>query len=70
MAGHAKVGKSSFINAIRGMGPTDPGAAAVGVTEVTHVVRRYEGGPMFPHANFFDIPGSGTLQHPTENYFL
>ena len=40
--GPTKVGKSTLINAIRGVKPNDKDAAQVGISEVTQDVRCYE----------------------------
>uniref|UniRef100_A0A914BXS0 IRG-type G domain-containing protein n=1 Tax=Acrobeloides nanus TaxID=290746 RepID=A0A914BXS0_9BILA len=69
-AGHAKTGKSSLINAIRGLNKNDPEAAAVGVMETTMDISMYtfpDG--QYPHVRLYDIPGSGTMSHKAESYF-
>uniref|UniRef100_A0A914EPW5 IRG-type G domain-containing protein n=1 Tax=Acrobeloides nanus TaxID=290746 RepID=A0A914EPW5_9BILA len=68
--GHAKTGKSSLINAIRGMTDDQIGSAKVGITETTHEIQYY----VFPnnrykHVRIYDIPGAGTLTHGASNYY-
>ncbi|KAG2105087.1 interferon-inducible GTPase-domain-containing protein [Suillus discolor] len=69
IAGVAGGGKSSLINAFRGLRNKDIGAAATGVTETTLVMARY------PHPNaeyplvLYDFPGAGTLKIPDWLYF-
>ena len=65
--GGSGVGKSSYINAIRGMTADDEGAAPVAVTETTTEVRS------FPHPDnemlrLWDLPGFGTKKFSRENY--
>jgi len=65
--GQSGSGKSSYINALRGIGEDDEGAAEVGVTETTTTVREY---PHPTHKNLllFDLPGVGTRKFPKESY--
>ena len=65
--GNSGVGKSSFINAIRGLTADDEEGAAVGSTEITAEIRSY------PHPNntmlkFWDLPGVGTDCFPRSTY--
>ena len=65
--GQSGVGKSSFINAIRGLKSKDPGGAPVGVNQTTTVARAY------PHPNnekllLLDLPGVETPEFPRETY--
>ena len=67
--GNSGSGKSSFINAMRGI--TDPdqkGYASVGDVEETMVVTEY---PHPAHKNLVlcDLPGVGTTKFPKETYF-
>ena len=70
IAGTAGSGKSSLINAIRGLRTGDQGAAAVGTSETTKSVQRYEhpDSEKNPFA-WYDIPGAGTLSQPELEYF-
>lgn len=65
--GSSGVGKSSFINAIRGLRSYAVGAAPVDVIETTVMPTEY------PHPNnemlkFWDLPGVGTPAFPKETY--
>ena len=62
--GPSKVGKSTLINAIRGVKPNDTGAAQVGISEVTQDVRCYEYLGL-PRVKLYDAPGAGTQLPPT-----
>ena len=65
--GNSGVGKSSFINAIRGLSAGDEGAAAVGVTQTTMEPRSYPH-PDNPMLKFWDLPGVGTDEFPRASY--
>ena len=67
--GPTKVGKSTLINAIRGVKPNDAGAAGVGISEVTQDVRCYEYLGL-PRVKLYDAPGAGTRSHPAATYFM
>lgn len=65
--GQSGSGKSSFINAVRGLTPEDDGAARTGETEETRAPHPY------PHPNnklvvIWDLPGVGTPTSPHEGY--
>lgn len=67
VTGQSHRGKSSFINAVRGVKLGDPGAAAVKNRECTMELTPYE----FVHnANIilWDLPGVGTNTFPKETY--
>uniref|UniRef100_A0A914BXT0 Uncharacterized protein n=1 Tax=Acrobeloides nanus TaxID=290746 RepID=A0A914BXT0_9BILA len=69
-AGHAKAGKSSLINSLRGITKSHLQAAKVGVMECTQDISYYT----YPNGKFrnvrlYDIPGSGTMSHRAEDYF-
>ncbi|PCH37656.1 nucleoside triphosphate hydrolase protein [Wolfiporia cocos MD-104 SS10] len=69
VAGVSGSGKSSLINALRGMRNKDGGAAPTGVTETTSVVTRYPDlDPRNPFV-WYDVPGAGTLGIPDWVYF-
>ena len=61
--GNSGVGKSSFINAIRGVGDNEKEAAETGITETTKVPTSFEH-PANPKICFWDLPGIGTPQFP------
>ncbi|KAF7357906.1 p-loop containing nucleoside triphosphate hydrolase protein [Mycena venus] len=69
VAGIAGSGKSSLINALRGLRNGDAGAAATGITETTLRVARFpDSDPKNPFV-WYDIPGAGTLQVRDWQYF-
>jgi len=65
--GISGVGKSSFINSVRGLTADDLGAAPVGVTETTTDIKAYTH-PENPSVMLWDIPGVGTDQFPRAEY--
>uniref|UniRef100_A0A914BZA3 IRG-type G domain-containing protein n=1 Tax=Acrobeloides nanus TaxID=290746 RepID=A0A914BZA3_9BILA len=67
-AGRVNTGKSSLINALRGMKDNDPGAARVGITDTTYNVVNYSY-PDYPYVKLFDLPGSGSLARDATTYF-
>lgn len=68
--GQTKTGKSSLINAIRGIEDTHPDAAKVGITETTHLTAPYSfPDDKFKHVKIYDIPGAGTLTHNSDSYY-
>ncbi|KAH7903688.1 hypothetical protein BJ138DRAFT_1120138, partial [Hygrophoropsis aurantiaca] len=69
IAGIAGSGKSSLINAIRGLRNKDAGAALTGVTETTLVAGRFPDPDPAKRVVWYDIPGAGTLQIPDWQYF-
>lgn len=69
VAGVAGGGKSSLINAFRGLRNKDIGSAATGVTETTLAMARYaSASEEYPYV-WYDIPGAGTLKIPDWQYF-
>ncbi|KAI6018380.1 interferon-inducible GTPase-domain-containing protein [Pisolithus marmoratus] len=69
VAGVAGSGKSSFINAIRGVDTRHQDSAEIGVVETTVTIGRYpDPNPDLPFV-WYDIPGAGTLQQPDWLYF-
>ncbi|KAL4076408.1 interferon-inducible GTPase-domain-containing protein [Scleroderma citrinum] len=68
VVGLAGSGKSSLINAVRGLCNNSPDAAPTGVTEMTPEVKRYPPTNNQPVA-WYDIPGAGTLSVPGWQYF-
>ncbi|XP_046843671.1 interferon-inducible GTPase 1-like [Xenia sp. Carnegie-2017] len=59
IAGDSGTGKSSFINAVRGIKAYEKGAAPVGVTEMTNKPTKYLH-PQHKNIIFWDLPGIGT----------
>ena len=68
VVGVSGVGKSLFINKVRGLTNKDPEWAKVGITETTQHIKGYKH-PMWPAIMLWDIPGSSTPDHPELNYF-
>ena len=69
IAGISGSGKSSLVNAFRGLRSRDAGSAAVGVTETTLQMTRYpDAKPDSPFV-WYDIPGAGTLRCRDWQYF-
>ncbi|KAK0448582.1 interferon-inducible GTPase-domain-containing protein [Armillaria borealis] len=69
IAGISGTGKSSLINAFRGVWDDEAGAAATDIVESTAVVTPYpDPNPANPFI-WFDVPGSGTLACSDWTYF-
>ena len=69
VAGIAGSGKSSLVNALRGIRNGEPGAAETGVVETTSVAARYPDPNPSKRIVWYDIPGAGTLSIPDWIYF-
>ncbi|KAI6097550.1 interferon-inducible GTPase-domain-containing protein [Pisolithus sp. B1] len=69
VTGVAGSGKSSLVNAFRGLRNRDDGAAATGVTETTLQTARYPDPSPNHQLLWFDVPGAGTLKVPDWQYF-
>nr|XP_004657355.2 uncharacterized protein LOC101614769 [Jaculus jaculus]XP_045008105.1 uncharacterized protein LOC101614769 [Jaculus jaculus] len=67
VTGETGAGKSSFINALRGVGPEEEGAAPTGVVETTRKRTPYEH-PKFPSVTIWDLPGIGSTTFQPQNY--
>jgi len=65
--GNSGVGKSSFINTIRGLNADDEGAAGVGANQTTMEPRSFQH-PDNPKMLLWDLPGVGTNQFPRATY--
>ena len=69
IAGVAGAGKSSLINAFRGLRNGDTGSATTGVTETMLVLGRHaNSNPQEPYV-WYEIPDTGTLRIPGWRYF-
>ncbi|KAF8806006.1 P-loop containing nucleoside triphosphate hydrolase protein [Phlegmacium glaucopus] len=72
VCGSSGSGKSSLINAFRGLKNFDAGATSTGVNETTISITRYpDPHDELPRSRFiwFDVPGAGTLSVPGWQYF-
>ncbi|XP_035772053.1 interferon-inducible GTPase 1-like [Neolamprologus brichardi] len=67
ITGESGSGKSTFINAFRGIGDEDEGAAPTGVVETTSQVTSYPH-PNYPNVILWDLPGIGTTRFPADEY--
>ncbi|XP_032191134.1 T-cell-specific guanine nucleotide triphosphate-binding protein 2-like [Mustela erminea] len=67
VTGESGTGKSSFINAIRGLRGEDKGAAASGPVETTMERTKYEH-PKLPNVTLWDLPGIGTTNFLPHEY--
>ncbi|XP_028630103.1 interferon-inducible GTPase 1-like [Grammomys surdaster] len=67
VTGESGGGKSSFINALRGIGHEDEGAAQVGVEETTMKRTSYKH-PKIKTLTVWDLPGIGTQKFPPKTY--
>ncbi|XP_060113539.1 interferon-inducible GTPase 5-like [Heteronotia binoei] len=67
VTGESGSGKSSFVNAIRGLGDEDNGSAATGVVETTVKPTPYPH-PKHPNVTVWDLPGIGTPDFQSDTY--
>ncbi|XP_053391306.1 interferon-inducible GTPase 5-like [Mercenaria mercenaria] len=67
VTGNSGVGKSSFINALRGVRKGQKGFAEVNVTETTTDLKGYPH-PQNKSLVFWDMPGVGTPKYPKKDY--
>lgn len=67
VTGNSGVGKSSFINALRGLFADDDGAAPVGVVETTMKPTQYKH-PNNEQLLLWDLPGVGTPTYTRDEY--
>ncbi|XP_013202525.1 T-cell-specific guanine nucleotide triphosphate-binding protein 1-like [Microtus ochrogaster] len=67
VTGETGSGKSSFINALRGVGHEEEGAACTGATETTTERTPYPH-PKLPQVTVWDLPGIGSTSFPPEKY--
>lgn len=67
VTGKTGSGKSSFINALRGLNDEDDGAAPTGVTETTMKLTMYEH-PTVPNVKIWDLPGIGSPNFKASKY--
>ncbi|KAI6011306.1 interferon-inducible GTPase-domain-containing protein [Pisolithus marmoratus] len=69
VAGIAGSGKSSLVNALRGLRNSDTSAAPTGAVETTATIGRYRDSNRRLPFVWYDIPGAGTLNQPGWQYF-
>ena len=72
VCGASGSGKSSLINALRGLKNGQEGSAGTDVVECTEALQRYPDPRKkmpFPHFVWYDIPGAGTSKTPDWQYF-
>ncbi|CAL8296777.1 unnamed protein product [Boreogadus saida] len=67
ITGECGAGKSTFVNAFRGIDNTDKGAAPTGVKETTKKPEPYPH-PRYPNVTLWDLPGIGTTKFPADQY--
>ncbi|XP_062394964.1 interferon-inducible GTPase 5-like [Sardina pilchardus] len=67
VTGNTGAGKSSFVNAIRGLSNDDEGAAETGVTETTMEPTPFPH-PTMPNVTIWDLPGIGTPRFKAKTY--
>ena len=67
VTGQSGVGKSTFINTIRGLKPKDPNAAKCDVAEVIADPAPYSF-PDIEEILLWDLPGTGTPTYPLDTY--
>ncbi|XP_053254039.1 interferon-inducible GTPase 5-like isoform X3 [Podarcis raffonei] len=67
ITGRSGAGKSSFVNALRGMKDHEKGAALTGLIETTMVPQEYTH-PAFPKVKIWDLPGLGKNEFNAKEY--
>ncbi|XP_065101656.2 uncharacterized protein [Paramisgurnus dabryanus] len=67
ITGNTGSGKSSFVNALRGLCDDDEGSAPTGVTETTMEATMYEQ-PGMPNVKIWDLPGIGSPNFKANKY--
>ncbi|XP_021033380.1 T-cell-specific guanine nucleotide triphosphate-binding protein 1-like [Mus caroli] len=67
VTGETGAGKSTFINALRGIGHEESESAESGAVETTKDRKKYTH-PKFPNVTIWDLPGVGTTTFKPEKY--
>uniref|UniRef100_A0A8C9YRF1 IRG-type G domain-containing protein n=1 Tax=Sander lucioperca TaxID=283035 RepID=A0A8C9YRF1_SANLU len=67
VTGECGSGKSTFVNAFRGIQDGEEGAAPTGSVETTSEVTPYLH-PNYPNVTLWDLPGIGTTNFPAKKY--
>ncbi|XP_051878021.1 T-cell-specific guanine nucleotide triphosphate-binding protein 2-like [Pristis pectinata] len=65
--GDVSSGKSTFINAMRGLRSDDPGAAPTGTDELSTVPTKYRY-PSLPNVHLWDLPGTNSFGFEMNSY--
>lgn len=69
ITGQTGSGKSSYVNAVRGIRDDDERAAKVDEKQVLTPMTKYQH-PTLKTLDIWDCPGAGTAHHPLETYFM
>ena len=70
ITGVSGTGKSSLLNALRGIGDRDPNAALTGTSEKFETLERFPDlRPEYNRFVWYDVPGAGTRNFPKKRYF-
>ncbi|XP_061452684.1 interferon-inducible GTPase 5-like [Rhineura floridana] len=67
VTGRSGAGKSSLVNALRGMNDYEEDSAETGVVQTTMETKGYQH-PIFPKVTFWDLPGIGTPEFKAREY--
>ncbi|XP_068099464.1 interferon-inducible GTPase 5-like [Hyperolius riggenbachi] len=67
ITGDSGVGKSTFINVVRGLSDEDEGAAPTGMNQITMDPTPYPH-PLYKNVIIWDLPGIGTPDFPANGY--
>uniref|UniRef100_A0A670IGT1 IRG-type G domain-containing protein n=1 Tax=Podarcis muralis TaxID=64176 RepID=A0A670IGT1_PODMU len=67
ITGHTGAGKSSLVNALRGMSDFGEGSAKTGLKQTTMFATKYQH-PKFPKVTLWDLPGIGTDDFKADEY--
>ncbi|KAK2826400.1 hypothetical protein Q5P01_020614 [Channa striata] len=67
ITGESGSGKSTFVNAIRGIDNSHETAAPTGCVETTTEITPYQH-PTYPNVKIWDLPGIGTMNFPADKY--
>jgi predicted GTPase len=70
ICGPSGSGKSSLVNALRGLLNSDPDAAGVGTTEATTGKQEYQAAACFKRLFLVDFPGAGTQCMSSRRSFM